>query len=90
MEREPFIVPASDSEEDIWAFVQRAAQTVYHPTSTCAMGPVVDSELRVHGVDGLRVVDASVMPKITRGNTNAPTIMIAEKAADLIRDGAGA
>jgi choline dehydrogenase len=88
VEREPFIVPASDSEEDIWAFVQRAAQTVYHPTSTCAMGEVVDAELRVHGVDGLRVVDASVMPTITRGNTNAPTIMIAEKGADLIRSGA--
>jgi choline dehydrogenase-like flavoprotein len=54
------------------------------------MGPVVDSELRVHGVEALRVVDASVMPTITRGNTNAPTIMIAEKAADLIRQGAAA
>ena len=54
------------------AFVRRAGQTVYHPTSTCAMGAVVDSELRVHGVEGLRVVDASVMPTITRGNTNAP------------------
>ena len=72
------------------AFVRRAGQTVYHPTSTCAIGPVVDSELRVHGVEGLRVVDASVMPTITRGNTNAPTIMIAEKAADLITQGATA
>jgi choline dehydrogenase len=84
VEREPFSVPASDSEEDIMEFVKRAAQTVYHPTSTCAMGSVVDSQLRVMGVEGLRVVDASVMPTITRGNTNAPTIMIAEKAADLI------
>ena len=58
---------------------------IYHPTSTCAIGPVVDSELRVHGVERLRVVDASVMPSVVRGNTNAPTIMIAEKAADLIR-----
>jgi choline dehydrogenase len=86
VERGPFSVPASDSEEDIIAFIERAAQTVYHPTSTCAMGAVVDSQLRVNGVEGLRVVDASVMPTITRGNTNAPTIMIAEKAADLIRD----
>jgi choline dehydrogenase-like flavoprotein len=90
VERAPYIVPASDSEEDIWAFVQRAAQTVYHPTSTCAMGQVVDSELRVYGVEGLRVVDASVMPTITRGNTNAPVIMIAEKAADVIRQSAPA
>jgi choline dehydrogenase len=85
-----YSVPASDSDEDIWAWVKANAQTVYHPTSTCAMGSVVDSELRVLGVDGLRVVDASVMPTITRGNTNAPVIMIAEKAADLIRESAPA
>jgi choline dehydrogenase len=89
VERAPFSVPASDSDEDLLAFVQRAGQTVYHPTSTCAMGTVLDSELRVHGCDGLRVVDASVMPRITRGNTNAATIMIAERAADLIRAAAG-
>jgi choline dehydrogenase-like flavoprotein len=82
--REPLSVPDSDSEEDIFDWVHRASQTVYHPTSTCAMGAVVDSELRVHGVEGLRVVDASVMPTITRANTNAATIMIAEKASDLI------
>jgi choline dehydrogenase-like flavoprotein len=86
VERAPFSVPASDSDEDIMEFVQHASQTVYHPTSTCAMGAVTDSELRVLGFEGLRVVDASVMPKITRGNTNAPTIMIAEKGADLIRE----
>jgi choline dehydrogenase len=86
VERAPFSVPASDSDEDIMEFVQHASQTVYHPTSTCAMGAVVDAELRVLGFEGLRVVDASVMPKITRGNTNAPTIMIAEKGADLIRE----
>jgi choline dehydrogenase len=88
VEREPFSVPASDSDEDVMAFIQRATQTVYHPTSSCSMGQVVDSELRVYGVEGLRVVDASVMPAITRGNTNAPTIMIAEKGADLIRGSA--
>ena len=82
--REPLSVPASDSEKDIFDWVERASQTVYHPTSTCAMGAVVDAELRVYGVEGLRVVDASVMPTITRANTNAATIMIAEKAADLI------
>jgi choline dehydrogenase-like flavoprotein len=85
VERAPFSVPASDSDDDVWAFIQKATQTVYHPTSTCAMGQVVDAELRVYGVEGLRIVDASVMPSITRGNTNAPTIMIAEKGADLIR-----
>jgi choline dehydrogenase len=81
----PYLVPKSAAEDDIWGFVQRHAQTVYHPTSTCAIGPVVDNALRVHGVEGLRVVDASVMPSVVRGNTNAPTIMIAERAADLIR-----
>ena len=84
VERAPFSVPASDSDEDILAWGRRVGQPVYHPTSTCAMGAVVDSELRVYGVEGLRVVDASVMPTITRSNTHAPTMMIAEKAADLI------
>jgi choline dehydrogenase-like flavoprotein len=83
--REDFLVPKSDSEDDIMDFVQRRAHTVYHPVGTCAMGSVVDAELRVLGLEGLRVVDASVMPTITRGNTNAPTIMIGEKGADLIR-----
>ncbi len=85
VERSPFSVPASSSDEDILAWAQAAGQSVYHPTSTCAMGEVVDHELRVFGIDGLRVVDASVMPTVTRANTNAATIMIAEKAADLIR-----
>jgi choline dehydrogenase-like flavoprotein len=85
VERSPFSVPASSSDEDILAWARLAGQSVYHPTSTCAMGAVVDSELRVFGIDGLRVADASVMPTITRANTNAATIMIAEKAADLIR-----
>jgi choline dehydrogenase-like flavoprotein len=90
VEREPFSVPESDSDQDLMAFARRAGQSVYHPTSTCAMGAVVDSELRVYGFEGLRVVDASVMPEVTRGNINAPVIMIAERAADLIRAGSGA
>ncbi len=90
VERGPFSVPDSDSAEDLLAFARRVGHSVYHPTSTCAIGSVVDPELRVYGHDGLRVVDASVMPDITRGNTNAPVIMIAERAADLIRAGRGA
>jgi choline dehydrogenase-like flavoprotein len=80
-----FDVPASDSDADLLAHARRTSQTQYHPTSTCAIGSVVDSDLNVLGVEGLRVVDASVMPTVVRGNTNAPTIMIAEKAADLIK-----
>jgi choline dehydrogenase len=83
--RADFLVAQSDSEADIMDFVQRRAHTLYHPVGTCAMGSVVDDELRVIGLEGLRVVDASVMPTIPRGNTNAPTIMVAEKAADIIR-----
>jgi len=84
------LLPGDDvrSEADVVAFIRRKAETIYHPVGTCRMGAdvgaVVDSELRVRGVDGLRVVDASVMPNLPGGNTNAPTIMIAERAADLI------
>jgi choline dehydrogenase len=85
IERSPWEIPESESDEDLMAFARQYTQTVYHPTSTCAIGEVVDNELRVMGVPGLRVVDASVMPSVVRGNTNAPTIMIAEKAADLIK-----
>jgi choline dehydrogenase len=85
----PWQLPEHPSDEDLVEHIRTWAQTLYHPTSTCAMGSgedaVVDADLRVRGVDGLRVVDASVMPAVTRGNTNAPTVMIAEKAADLIR-----
>jgi choline dehydrogenase-like flavoprotein len=86
-ERAPLRVPASDSDADILEFARRELQTIYHPVGTCAIGPVVDPQLRVHGIDGLRVIDASVMPTIVRGNTNAPTIMIAERAADFIKAG---
>ena len=78
-------MPDGDDDEAIRAHVRAKGHHLYHPVGTCAMGSVVDAELRVQGVDGLRVVDASVMPTLTRGNTNAPTIMIAEKAADLVR-----
>jgi choline dehydrogenase-like flavoprotein len=80
---------AAQSDEQIEQFIRGHADTIYHPVGTCRMGPgaddVVDAQLRVHGVRGLRVVDASVMPRIVSGNTNAPVIMIAEKAADMIR-----
>jgi choline dehydrogenase len=83
------IGPDSLSDEDIEAHCRQRLQTLYHPVGTCRMGDeptsVVDRELKVRGVDGLRVVDASVMPTVPRGNTNAPVIALAERAADLIR-----
>ena len=79
---------ASASDGEIIAWVKQAAETTYHPVGTCKMGSdtmaVVDDKLRVHGIDGLRVADASIMPTLTSGNTNAPAIMIGEKAADMI------
>ena len=81
--------PAVTSEEGLKDYIRRAAATVHHPVSSCRMGPddktaVVDAQLRVHGIDALRVVDASVFPKIIGGNTNAAVVMVAEKAADLM------
>jgi choline dehydrogenase-like flavoprotein len=83
-------LPSADcrSDDQLRDAVRGGIESLYHPVSSCRMGTddlsVVDPELRVHGVQGLRVVDASVMPTLVRGNTNAPTIMIAERAADLV------
>ena len=87
--------PGVHTDAEVREWIRRDLGTLYHPVGTCAMGgdsrlalakiaSVVDPELRVRGVEGLRVVDASVMPVVPRGNTNAPTIAIAERAADLI------
>ncbi len=77
------------SDEDWLAFVRASGETVFHPTSTCSMGKVVDGDLRVRGLAGLRVVDASVMPAVPSGNINAAVIAVAEKAADLIQSKQG-
>jgi choline dehydrogenase len=83
--------PAVQTDADIDAWIRQTAETIYHPVGTCRMGAagdamaVVDAECRVVGLKGLRVIDASVMPTLVGGNTNAPTIMIAEKVSDAIR-----
>ena len=85
------IAPGTEvtSDEALVTYIRDGCSTVWHPVGTCKMGTdpmaVVDPELRVHGVEGLRVVDASIMPTISTGNTNAPTIAIGEKGADLIK-----
>ena len=85
--------PHVESDDDLRKAASELGTTIFHPVGTCKMGSdpmaVVDARLSVHGMDGLRVVDASVMPRITSGNTNAPTVMIAEKGAEFIREDTG-
>ena len=86
------IAPGKDvqTDDEIDAFVRQTLESTYHPCGTCRMGEdamaVVDSELRVRGIDGLRVVDSSVFPTEPNANLNAPTIMLAERASDMLRD----
>ena len=84
--------PQAETDDDIVEFLRNELETLYHPAGTCKMGndvsAVVDARLRVHGMERLRVVDASIMPRVPAGNTNAPVVMIAEKAADMIREDA--
>jgi choline dehydrogenase len=89
--RKAQIYPRKTDRASLTRYVREVSETYHHHAGTCKMGidatSVVDPELRVHGIDGLRVADASIMPAVVSGNTNAPSIMIGEKAADLIRAG---
>jgi choline dehydrogenase len=90
------MLPGADvtSDEDLLGFIRATGGTIFHPSGTCKMGPetdpmaVVDARLRVHGIQGLRVADASIMPTVVSGNTNGPTIMIGEKASAMILEDA--
>lgn len=93
----PKLIPGcsqfNGSTDEYWmCYARHFTSTIFHPVGTCKMGPandpyaVVDARLRVHGIVGLRVIDASIMPNIVSGNTNAPTIMIAEKGANMIKE----
>ena len=90
--RQREIMPGNLSRAEMIDFIRHGATTYFHPTSTCKMGidaeSVVDPKLKVHGFDNLRIADASIMPSVTTGNTNAPSVMIGEKAAELILEDA--
>src|SRR3984893_11987141 len=90
LQKKEMFTAGVQTDEDIRKVLRERVDTVYHPVGTCKMGvgdplAVVDPKLKVYGLEGLRVVDASIMPTLIGGNTNAPTIMIGEKAADMIR-----
>jgi choline dehydrogenase len=92
-EREDYPGPNVQTDDELLAVARERGTTTFHPAGTCRMGPasdpqaVVDDQLRVHGLEGLRVIDASIMPTITSGNTNTPTVMIAERGSRMVISG---